>query len=85
MRVLTGERAVLFNGKTYRLHSRTGKVMDTNTRSETEVSGSGGGGGGFSYNGTGGSSTAPALSPRACAACSRARPSASNGATGFSL
>ncbi len=59
MRVLTGERAVAFNGKTYRLHSRTGKVIDTNTRSETEVSGSGGGGGGFSYNGTGASSTAP--------------------------
>jgi hypothetical protein len=59
MRLLTGERAVVFNGKTYRLHSRTGKVMDTNTRAETEVSGSGGGGGGFSYNGTGGSSTAP--------------------------
>lgn len=59
MRLLTGDRAVSFNGRTYRLHSRTGKVMDTNTRSETEVHGGGGGGGGFNYNGTGASSTAP--------------------------
>lgn len=57
MYILQGERTVQFNRKTYSLHSVTGKVMDTNTRSETEVTGSGGGGGGFSYRGTGMSQT----------------------------
>jgi hypothetical protein len=56
---LTGDPKVTFNGKTYGLWSRTGKVLDTNTRAETEVHGGGGGGGGFSYQGTGGSRTAP--------------------------
>ncbi|WP_374571630.1 hypothetical protein [Phenylobacterium sp.] len=57
MYILNGDKKVQFNGKTYGLHSVSGKVMDTNTRSETEVTGSGGGGGGFSYQGTGASST----------------------------
>jgi hypothetical protein len=56
---LSGDRTAIFNGKAYRLHSLTGKVLDTSTRSETVVHGSGGGGGGFSYQGTGASSSAP--------------------------
>lgn len=52
-------RDVFFNGKPYKLHSVTGRVLDTNTRSETEVHGSGGGGGGYTHQGTGYNATAP--------------------------
>jgi hypothetical protein len=54
-----GLRHFQIAGRTYRIHSFTGALLDHKKRSVTEVHGSGGGGSGYSYQGTGMSSQAP--------------------------